>query len=91
MANREDRFSRRKCLAHSTLHLLKNAGVNWTTIFPRSLAIPDVADFKKHFSSQDLKIFIDYDANKDMKAKRREGFWWQKKRQGSNSEVWQEQ
>lgn len=35
--------------------------------FSQILSLPDVADFKKHFSSQDLKIFIDYDANKDVK------------------------
>ena len=35
--------------------------------FHEILGLSDVADFKKHFSSQDLKQFIQYDANKEVK------------------------
>ena len=36
--------------------------------FSQVLALPDIADFKKHFSSQDLRRFIEYDANEKVKA-----------------------
>jgi hypothetical protein len=36
--------------------------------FSQVLSLPDIADFKKHFSSQDLRRFIEYDANEQVKA-----------------------
>ena len=36
--------------------------------FHEILAISDIADFRKHFSSQDLKQFIQYESNKEIKS-----------------------
>ena len=36
--------------------------------FSQVLAVPDIADFKKHFSSQDLRHFIEYDVNEKAKT-----------------------
>ena len=47
--------------------------------FHEILAISDVADFKKHFSSQDLKQFIEYEQNKEIKKPDDKGEGEQKK------------